>query len=109
MLTSNVCDSDYSLLRIIYIVLLITGIICHTSYASNDKERCEEISIPMCRGIGYNYTAMPNQFHHDTQEESGLEGKSINNTVYRIIAYQSLVAAHQLYQLSTNCEAITRL
>ncbi|CAK9254043.1 unnamed protein product, partial [Sphagnum jensenii] len=35
--------------------------------------RCEEISIPMCRGIGYNYTAMPNQFHHDTQEESGLE------------------------------------
>jgi hypothetical protein len=89
MLTSNVCDSDYSLVRIIYIVLLITGIICHRSYASNEKERCEEISIPMCRGIGYNYTVMPNQFHHDTQEESGLEGKSINNTVYRIIAYQS--------------------
>lgn len=35
--------------------------------------RCEEITIPMCRGIGYNYTAMPNELNHDTQEEAGLE------------------------------------
>lgn len=26
--------------------------------------RCEEISIPMCRGIGYNWTSMPNSLHH---------------------------------------------
>ncbi|XP_011505384.1 PREDICTED: frizzled-2-like [Ceratosolen solmsi marchali] len=35
--------------------------------------RCEEITIPMCRGIGYNFTAMPNELNHDTQEEAGLE------------------------------------
>lgn len=35
--------------------------------------RCEEISIPMCRGIGYNMTSMPNQLNHETQEEAGLE------------------------------------
>ncbi|CAI9580626.1 unnamed protein product [Staurois parvus] len=27
----------------------------------------------MCKGIGYNYTYMPNQFNHDTQDEAGLE------------------------------------
>lgn len=29
--------------------------------------------MPLCRGIGYNYTYMPNQFNHDTQDEAGLE------------------------------------
>ncbi|XP_073947694.1 frizzled 2 isoform X2 [Choristoneura fumiferana] len=37
------------------------------------QPRCEEISIPMCRGIGYNLTAFPNSLDHDTQEEAGLE------------------------------------
>ncbi|GBN27876.1 Frizzled-5 [Araneus ventricosus] len=41
--------------------------------AGGQMERCEEITIPMCRGIGYNYTSMPNKFHHDTQDEAGLE------------------------------------
>uniref|UniRef100_A0A8D2DPD3 Frizzled-5 n=1 Tax=Sciurus vulgaris TaxID=55149 RepID=A0A8D2DPD3_SCIVU len=27
----------------------------------------------LCKGIGYNYTYMPNQFNHDTQDEAGLE------------------------------------
>ena len=35
--------------------------------------RCEEINIPMCKGIGYNATSLPNMFHHDSQEEAGLE------------------------------------
>uniref|UniRef100_A0AAU7EAZ1 Frizzled5/8 protein n=1 Tax=Terebratalia transversa TaxID=34513 RepID=A0AAU7EAZ1_TERTR len=34
---------------------------------------CQEITIPMCQGIGYNLTYMPNQFNHDSQEEAGLE------------------------------------
>uniref|UniRef100_H3C1Y2 Frizzled-5 n=1 Tax=Tetraodon nigroviridis TaxID=99883 RepID=H3C1Y2_TETNG len=34
---------------------------------------CEPITVPMCKGIGYNLTYMPNQFNHDTQEEVGLE------------------------------------
>ncbi|XP_060940743.1 frizzled-8-like [Limanda limanda] len=35
--------------------------------------QCQEISVPLCKGIGYNHTFMPNQFHHDTQDEAGLE------------------------------------
>ncbi|NWR64861.1 FZD5 protein, partial [Bucorvus abyssinicus] len=34
---------------------------------------CQEITVPMCKGIGYNLTYMPNQFNHDTQDEAGLE------------------------------------
>ncbi|XP_062861949.1 frizzled-5 [Trichomycterus rosablanca] len=34
---------------------------------------CEPITVPMCKGIGYNLTYMPNQFNHDAQEEVGLE------------------------------------
>ncbi|XP_049874580.1 frizzled-2 [Pectinophora gossypiella] len=37
------------------------------------QPRCEEITIPMCRGIGYNLTSFPNALDHDTQEEAGLE------------------------------------
>lgn len=35
--------------------------------------RCQEITVPICRGIGYNLTYMPNGLSHDTQEEAGLE------------------------------------
>ncbi|KAE8740294.1 frizzled-2a, partial [Frankliniella occidentalis] len=35
--------------------------------ASAALGRCEEITMPMCRGIGYNLTSMPNEFNHDTQ------------------------------------------
>lgn len=35
--------------------------------------RCEEITIPMCRGIGYNLTLYPNEMNHETQDEAGLE------------------------------------
>lgn len=41
--------------------------------SSNYDERCEKITIPMCVGIGYNFTKMPNELNHDTQEEAGLE------------------------------------
>ncbi|XP_076458252.1 frizzled-5-like [Babylonia areolata] len=40
---------------------------------ADQPRRCQEITIPMCKGIGYNYTYMPNQFNHETQEEAGLE------------------------------------
>lgn len=40
---------------------------------SFSNSRCEQISIPMCRGIGYNLTSMPNELNHETQEEAGLE------------------------------------
>lgn len=41
--------------------------------AAVTTSRCEEITIPMCRGIGYNMTSMPNQLNHETQEEAGME------------------------------------
>lgn len=41
--------------------------------AASKELVCEAITVPMCRGIGYNLTYMPNQFNHDTQEEVGLE------------------------------------
>nr|XP_056713688.1 frizzled-8 [Euleptes europaea] len=42
--------------------------------SSSAKElSCQEITVPLCKGIGYNYTSMPNQFNHDTQDEAGLE------------------------------------
>lgn len=41
--------------------------------SANGNGRCEDITIPMCRGIGYNLTAMPNELNHDTQDEAGLE------------------------------------
>ena len=31
--------------------------------------KCEEITIPMCKEIGYNFTRLPNQFNHETQDE----------------------------------------
>merc|ERR1719204_969894 len=40
---------------------------------SGESGQCEEISIPMCKEIGYNLTRLPNQFDHETQEEAGLE------------------------------------
>lgn len=43
------------------------------SVGAEEERRCQEITIPMCKGIGYNLTHMPNQFHHETQEEAGLE------------------------------------
>ncbi|XP_060582141.1 frizzled-5-like [Ruditapes philippinarum] len=53
--------------KYIAIVLLVA------SLTSAEKKQCQEISIPMCKGIGYNYTYMPNEFNHDSQDEAGLE------------------------------------
>lgn len=41
--------------------------------ARAEDGQCQEISIPMCKEIGYNYTRLPNQFNHETQDEAGLE------------------------------------
>ncbi|XP_071941189.1 frizzled-8-like [Antedon mediterranea] len=57
---------------IVYAVSIILGIL-FTPCLSVREPRCEEITIPMCRGIGYNMTYMPNQFNHDSQEEAGME------------------------------------
>ncbi|CAL4114327.1 unnamed protein product, partial [Meganyctiphanes norvegica] len=55
------------------IVLLVVTLVAAIDGETAKDSRCEEITIPMCRGIGYNYTSMPNQFNHDNQDEAGLE------------------------------------
>ncbi|CAL8104945.1 unnamed protein product [Calicophoron daubneyi] len=37
------------------------------------KYRCEPVTLGLCKGMYYQYTRMPNIFHHETQEEAGLE------------------------------------
>ncbi|XP_028822434.1 frizzled-8a [Denticeps clupeoides] len=55
-------------------LLLALGVWRGSGGATTAKEiTCQEIAVPLCKGIGYNYTYMPNQFNHDTQDEAGLE------------------------------------
>ncbi|KAF2899039.1 hypothetical protein ILUMI_07136 [Ignelater luminosus] len=65
---------------LVTLVLIITYAYADSSIISSShtdlsdgETRCEEITIPMCRGIGYNLTRMPNELNHDNQEEAGLE------------------------------------
>ncbi|XP_066016954.1 uncharacterized protein [Pocillopora verrucosa] len=50
-------------------LLLLSALTC----VSGKIGKCEKIKIPLCQGIGYNFTSMPNMFNHDTQEEAALE------------------------------------
>lgn len=43
------------------------------SETTNHQSKCELITLPMCKNIGYNHTKMPNQLNHETQDEAGLE------------------------------------
>lgn len=73
------------ILRKLSVTILLVVVISQTwadsSYYSGDtyhmssgkNPKCEEITIPMCRGIGYNLTSYPNEFSHDTQDEAGME------------------------------------
>lgn len=55
-----------------FLILLLFVIFASGSHDA-EEGRCEEITIPMCLGIGYNLTRMPNELNHDTQEEAGLD------------------------------------
>lgn len=69
-----------AVLTAIVVLCAVTGsAVCNmqpvavTNTAAVANGRCEEITIPMCRGIGYNMTSMPNQLNHESQEEAGME------------------------------------
>jgi len=64
----NAISSSY-----LSIILFSSLIIASPNPSIEDKRKCEDINIPMCKGIGYNKTSMPNAFQHDSQEEAGLE------------------------------------
>ncbi|OXA63579.1 Frizzled-5 [Folsomia candida] len=58
-------------------MLLLTTLLFIITMATGTPQltapKCQPITIPMCRNIGYNFTQMPNPFNHDSQEEAGLE------------------------------------
>ncbi|CAB3397512.1 unnamed protein product [Caenorhabditis bovis] len=54
-------------MRLLVLVLLVVPFI------ETAKRKCEPITIPLCKGIGYNMTAFPNNYGHEKQEEAGLE------------------------------------
>lgn len=59
-----------------FLFLLTLTTLAHCGRALRERYQnkvCQEITIPMCKGIGYNQTYMPNKFNHDSQEEAGLE------------------------------------
>ncbi len=37
------------------------------------SQRCEPITITLCKDMGYNMTKYPNSYGHERQEEAGLE------------------------------------
>lgn len=55
------------------LLALLVSQLPHLALTASKDIVCEPITVPMCKGIGYNLTYMPNQFNHDTQEEVGLE------------------------------------
>lgn len=61
------------LLGISYLICLLLSTLPSSGGATAKDLTCQEITVPLCKGIGYNYTYMPNQFNHDTQDEAGLE------------------------------------
>lgn len=55
-------------MELLYLIVLLLA-----ATAGGKVPRCEEITIPMCRSIGYNMTKFPNVLNHESQDEAGLE------------------------------------
>ncbi|XP_076316732.1 frizzled-5-like [Tachypleus tridentatus] len=67
------CGDSSKLLSIWILLASVTTPGIQVEESGTSSTECEEITISMCKDVGYNYTSMPNQFYHDTQEEAGLE------------------------------------
>ncbi|KAF7284958.1 frizzled 2 [Rhynchophorus ferrugineus] len=66
-------SSSFLVVAILLTSQLTASSVLSSSSSSEGDGKCEEITIPMCLGIGYNMTRMPNELNHETQEEAGLE------------------------------------
>lgn len=44
-----------------YVILLIAMVMIVRKGTGQRKGQCQEITIPMCKEIAYNYTYMPNE------------------------------------------------
>ena len=64
------------------LLLLLTSVLVGRSLT--EPGQCEEISIPMCKEIGYNFTRLPNQFNHESQDEVSIEQSLIEVMVIAV-------------------------
>lgn len=44
-----------------------------TTQSGPHSSKCEPLTLPMCKGLPYNTTIMPNLLNHHSQEEAGME------------------------------------
>ena len=73
-MVQNILKMISILVLVIKIVYVVAAVDDFNQFEFEDSNyHCEQITIPMCKGIGYNLTRMPNDFGHDTQDEAGLE------------------------------------
>ncbi|KAK4472643.1 hypothetical protein MN116_002693 [Schistosoma mekongi] len=61
------------------------------SHTDLETHRCEPLTLILCKGMYYEYTRLPNMFHHETQEEAGLE--VIHIFYHHVVLYVNVLKA----------------
>ncbi|XP_061192919.1 secreted frizzled-related protein 4-like [Saccostrea echinata] len=59
--------------RSIFFLILWNCLIKNGQTMFQPHPKCQQISVPLCKDLSYNYTVMPNLLHHQKQEDAGLE------------------------------------
>ncbi|XP_048583367.1 protein mom-5 isoform X2 [Nematostella vectensis] len=54
------------------LILVAAALQWRTVDSQSYVARCQEVTIPMCKNLGYNQTLFPNSLGHKTQREAGL-------------------------------------
>lgn len=67
------------------------------------QRKCVDITVPLCRGIGYNQTYMPNEFHQETQEEIAMEVRLTLALLYTQVTYSTLCFSESCEANPTSC------
>uniref|UniRef100_A0A8C6U501 Frizzled class receptor 9b n=1 Tax=Neogobius melanostomus TaxID=47308 RepID=A0A8C6U501_9GOBI len=70
------CGENERVAIFLWCLLVISGSTFEIGSYDLERDRpakCEPIEIPMCQGIGYNLTRMPNFMDHDDQKEAAIK------------------------------------
>ena len=60
------------MLRFLILIAQLFPVCLSAGIRRNRIDACEPIDIPLCKGMPYNMTRMPNHMHHSTQENARL-------------------------------------
>ena len=64
------------MLRLFFLLIISLDVVINQRYRGRSRQRnerkCEQVTIPICKQVGYNLTYMPNKFGHKTQFDAGL-------------------------------------